>query len=848
MWSRTRRAVVCLAAVVSCALSALGQGTPVLDLTVMNGTSQPRVQEPTSFGIPLPAQPATFSMAGIGVLDPSLHSVPCQFKVLTRWGGTRTDATKPIRWVLVSFLADAPANGNATYHLAIGTPQPTSGLWAQQDAQTIQVHTGPSTWFTIRRNAFTLFDSAIVDGVTMASPGHMDFVGGAGDFPQVQVTSTELEEYAGWPSVRAVVKQTGIVAQLRFTCRWFFYWGRSDVAFEFRLENRAAYGLFDQNVADGQQYFDRIYLVQPIGPAAGMTVASESLVQPLAVGQLYDLRQRFVTPTNNLDLYTGFQFTEGIDGVQMASGSRSCGAVDLANSSAGATVTIDRFWQQFPKAIRARDGAVEVGIFPEWGNGPEYKGPYENPSSPTLPDPMSLTNYRFEGGRWKTHRVVFDFHGGGPRSQANVAAASARANAPLFGMPNGSWVRRSGATGTLFMEHRNWTDPGFQRFDRMSMMLVDDNQADLTGQERIGLKKFLRRGGTYGGNQTFGWDHYGDIWWADGFCSQHYDWTASILYAFWRTGDYRFYDFGRDMAASRRDYNQNHSTNPAETWRGAQFYEKGWWHGNATTGRDTHNWVEGLLVHYAMTGDEGTREAAVENLGYIIRAAAPKNWSGHWGSRGPGWSIDSLVSASNYLGDPVYLNEARLGIQRYEQIEVGGGANGYVINPANGLTASWGEAIFYIAACKYYLNSGDPTYLPLLGRMRNWFKTAVTSLPSGPLTAMTLPSVHDQWSPTNPGGTSIHLAWPFVESFAYTYVISQDPIDLLWGQMFFDTLTRYPQGYPTMGPQNVLNPGTWSSITCRPYQYPSSESKVIGNALRWGNAYQAARVAYEGGW
>ena len=33
---------------------------------------------------------------------------------------------------------------------------------------------------------------------------------------------------------------------------------------------------------------------------------------------------------------------------------------------------------------------------------------------------------------------------------------------------------------------------------------------------------------------------------------------------FWRTGDYRLFNNGRDVAVSRRDYNQNHSTNTAE--------------------------------------------------------------------------------------------------------------------------------------------------------------------------------------------------------------------------------------------------------------------------------------------
>jgi hypothetical protein len=56
------------------------------------------------------------------------------------------------------------------------------------------------------------------------------------------------------------------------------------------------------------------------------------------------------------------------------------------------------------------------------------------------------------------------------------------------------------------------------------------------------------------------------------------------------------------VAWSRRDYNQNHSTNPAELWRGASFYEKGYWHGNYVSGIASHNWVEGPMYH-VITGD-----------------------------------------------------------------------------------------------------------------------------------------------------------------------------------------------------------------------------------------------------
>jgi hypothetical protein len=287
--------------------------------------------------------------------------------------------------------------------------------------------------------------------------------------------------------------------------------------------------------------------------------------------------------------------------------------------------------------------------------------------------------------------------------------------------------------------------------------------------------------------------------------------------------------------------------NTNEQWRGGQFYEKGWWHGNYTMGVTSHNWLEGLLMYYVITGDEAAREAAVENVQYMFNNS-PKNWSGWYGSRIPGWSIDNLVAAYWYLGNPAYLTEAGLGVYRYELFEQQQGGLGCVLNPANGETTSWMENIFHIAACKYYMASHDQGVLPLLGRMRDWFKNEICVLPTGTFPNMTLTMVHEHWSPTTSGNLHVHHCWAMSESFAYSAVVFNSLEDLLWSKTYFDGVARYWQSSVNFNNVNCVNPATFSLINFHPSQYPGTETKTISNVLRWGTAQPAARALLTGDW
>ncbi len=830
--------------------SAIAQYTPIVPLKVTNGSNVAKSQELVTVPVPVGPLTALTHTYGVRVVDPSGQYVPAQFKVLTRWDGVRDDTSRPIRWLSAIFKADVPANSTVEYTLALapGTYVP-GALWATQNMDEVAIWTAPDTHFTIDRLAFTVFKQVVVDGVTVTSePGGLDFefADGADTIPFV--TETVLEEYQGWLSTRAVVRQRGWIGPLKFTLRYTFVGGRKDVTLDFRLENPLPYGLFATSIADGQRYFKRLFLQLPIA-GVGHVATSTVGARPLAAGP-YVLEQDFAW-TNNLDSWAGFSFTEKLGVDTIATGGRYAGALDLSSTGSGVTVSVDRFWQNFPKAFEASGNLLRVGLWPEFGDGPQYQGQYALPGAANPPpDPAAAGDYRFEGGRWKTHRMTLDFHAGGPRTPSAVAAEADRAATPLIGMPPAAYIRQSGAMHTLWSERMDWPQLLMDRYERFYDLLVDDQAADsLASVGRIGYPEFVKRGGTSGGWQHYGWENYGDLGWADGYSSLHYDMTESFLSGYLRTGDYRFFAQGRDLAAYRRDYGQNHSTSTSETWRGAQFYEKGWWHGNYATGQYSHNWVGGLLLHYILTGDEASREAAVENLAFVLRDP-PKNWSGYWGSRIPGWQINCLMDAYSFLGDPVYLDEAGLGVARFKTLEVAQGSKGYLLNLGTNpqTTKPWMDDIFFIAAAKYMMQSLDFASVDLLDRMREYFKTVAMTLPSGASPNLVPAQVYYEWGPAFTGVKSIHLLWPMCEAFAWSAVIFSDINDFYWSQLCFETVCRYWQSGPTTAPVNHYDASTWGKVTFKPAQYPGTESKVLGNLLRWGPAYLTVTRILEGNW
>src|SRR5262249_28064066 len=102
------------------------------------------------------------------------------------------------------------------------------------------------------------------------------------------------------------------------------------------------------------------------------------------------------------------------------------------------------------------------------------------------------------------------------------------------------------------------------------------------------------------------------------------------------------------------------------------------------------------------------------------------------------------------------------------------------------------------------------------------------------------------WSPGNPQHPSLHLGWPMLESLSYSALLFNEQVDFDLATIFFESLTRYWQLWAQAPPVSAYNASAYSSITMSPFQYPGSESKVLGNILMWGRVHMAVRAYFEG--
>lgn len=482
-------------------------------------------------------------------------------------------------------------------------------------------------------------------------------------------------------------------------------------------------------------------------------------------------------------------------------------------------VAVDRPGENYPKAIRSDGVATFVDLWPVGGNGPLFGGQYWNGKAPGT-DLDATTRYRFEGGRWKTHTIVLDLGGSIPATE------------PIIGTVDPGWTMGSGALGQLVAAARPpGTSIESDRFNRMQRVLVDDLAADdQPSLGRIGLPEFRRRGGTYVGQgpEMWGWANFGDIAWGDGYSSNHYALDWCVLVGFLRTGDYRFFDIGRDLVAHRRDYDQRHSIGDAN--RGGASYEKGYSHGNYERPLASHTWVQGLCLHYLLTGDEGTRETILEAGAWYLRLR-PDRWDGWWGSRIIGWQIEALVHLWNTTGDPSYLKMARAAAARYAVLEAG---NGYWPNPGskNMIPNSpiheqtWMHAIVLSAIAKLQIADPDPARLPLIARMAAWIEKRMVR-PDGKVwdrARGTLTDAPDDWH----SDVNAHHAWLASDALTYASVVTGDAHWLDVARPLFTRVVRNHQG--------GAGPG-FDPIAFRMTTFPNSETKVNAGAVLWGQAF-----------
>jgi len=595
-----------------------------------------RKSEPVTVGIPFPK----------GVLNEK-NGIPqlalagaqdYQFRTLARW----PDGS--VRWALVDFQADCPAERmNKNVMVTRGSGNSSGKFLAKDRNDNILVDTGPLK-VTIRKKRFNLFDSILIDGREVISPGISKGIVCVDGSDETYLGSTDpkanlIIEDNG--PVRCVVKATGThyagsKRMMDYTVRMHFYKGKPGVRVIYSLRN-ASKKQFEHAFIRSLDLVTKLSMTTPfqVDMATHKGVIKRQLSrkddQLIYYQAVSDFPQEYAgnsfywhapipaDPKKGRRRFSQEGYWIRTKDRELCTGKRNeypdLAFFDISDvSGMGITVGIRFAAGWWPKSLRAKsDGTISVGLWPE-----------ENE-----------VGYWIRYGSHNTFEIMYDFHS----EPTNPIETMKKFQYPLIAKASVDWYNQN-VYGIYPLYH-------FVSFSDEEKYVEDRGWEYKVGWRKPKMKI---------------WRYY--YWGWGGFVNQH-DFARISLVNFLRetenpirAGEYFLYsearfNYNSDWAVyhsddytctscTKRGYGPQKSGNKADLSKVVFEIEHVHWYG--------------LPLYYYMTGDERIKEAILD-WGEIIKEWSGKPWLMVY-QRFFGWEIYSLAAMYDFSGDPSFMKLA----------------------------------------------------------------------------------------------------------------------------------------------------------------------------------------------
>ncbi len=487
------------------------------------------------------------------------------------------------------------------------------------------------------------------------------------------VERTSIEETN---ELRAVVRQDGSFRSrlgktpptLAFTLRYYIYAGEPFIRVRLRLMNNGAYGFGGSRTL--QEPYAQHALLRSLSVWVPTTASGSGRTEVLNATEAHALIAQKETAA-----------------------SITAGTMEIA---------VPEFAENFPRGLQASKEGLRFDVLPDIG-----------------------TDHIFDGARSKT----IDFYLG-----RGTVAASALTNSTLATV-DPAYTATTDAVRPSYVEKRNWATEYIKdsqlgeaamRFERMLASSYAVEESEAAGPiPAMSIFEYRLRGEN---GEQFGWRHFGDLAWAEGFANVHYDLPFILLREYLRTGDARAFQLGGEMARYRADWGQHRASDYFDrerTWnlKGQAFYEKGD-HGSFREPVPSHQWIEGMWLYWALTGDEAVRESAIENSdAFAAMKFTFANALGWNEPRWVGWPTLGLVVAYRYTGENNYLDRARANINLLIEAEESHGRKGYYLNRAPDVIQGvqvWAWCYSLLGVIEYWRDTDDQRAAKFLVRVADW--------------------------------------------------------------------------------------------------------------------------------
>jgi hypothetical protein len=597
------------------------EAADIVKLTVSESTGSARRNESVTSGIPLPRNLNIKTTTKLRLVNGAGKAVPAQFTPLARWGSTPTDATAPIKWLLVDFqVASLAARQKADFTVQNSGAQPSfPGLTVTEQASSITIKTGAASFVVSKQ-------TGRLSGTGFKSPLNFQAVGSNGtSYSASRATDVDIV-LKGKMRVSIRVKGQYLSAAgkklLDFTSRYWFYAGQSYVRLFHTVENNTA-GPLDEYAqissydigSAGSVRFRDISLVaetdlkgtigyslggdQEIKGTAGQDIKLYQDSSGTAHWNLYptikDWDGKALDAKPRMQAYVSFRgYRVSAGSTRINQGRSAQGWLTAGAGSKKWAVAVKDFWKSFPKALRlsSTKKQIEVGLFP---------------------DEFGPAGYSFclRAGEHKTHEILL-------YPSPGDSTLPRQFSDPVFAAASSSWYLRSGALGRVGA--RNTTDwPLYEKYIDYQLTTSPDYDEDECDW-------FPNIFACLEGLDFYGIFDYGDVPIDyEGYHVSPMNLKYNMDYGMWvqwmRGGDARYFALAEAADRHIADIDVLHTLHKPRHWSDGIMFghsyhdEEGFKNPHRNYGGascDLAAGIAGMLQAYYLTGYEKAWESAIE--------------------------------------------------------------------------------------------------------------------------------------------------------------------------------------------------------------------------------------------
>ena len=578
-----------------------------------------RTNEPVRIGVPFP-QGLLIEPTDLTVIDSSGEPVAHQTRVLGRW----SDGS--VKWILIDLQVSLGAHARETWFLQdLKSPvAPSMGILSVLDTEEEVAIDSGHAQFAIEKAGNALVSRVRVNGKDfLDEPGIAVLL--TDDFGQRcegVIDDVRIED-AG--PVRATLAVSGGFIgngkrlPINFKARISLYASSGLLELDFGLRNPMAAAhpgnLWDLGDIGSFCFNDLTVVLHPKSDVLGLLWQAEaeselqqqgsgpwSLYQDSSGGENWNSCNHVGADGRLTVTFRGYRVRSETSSAPGLYGLRASPVVAAETELGFLVVTVDKFWQNFPKALRWQDGVLEIALFP-----------YE-----------SETCHELQGGERKRHLIRFALgHSEGIKVQQATREPVRLAIDP-------DWVEHSGALSNFVAPHASEN----RRYQTYVQSVIEGPNSFFKKREVI---------------DEYGWRNFGEVY-ADheavkklegeplvSHYNNQYDYLNAACIHLLRSGDDRWRQLLVEGVRHLIDIDIYNTELDRLVYNGGLFWHTDHYREAATATHRTysgssgcgsnygggpsneHNYTTGLLHYYYISGDREAREAVLRLAEWVLQ-------------------------------------------------------------------------------------------------------------------------------------------------------------------------------------------------------------------------------------